>query len=438
MPHVNAMCQLCKYTILLRRSNEFRKLLDDLKEDWLNATKEDQWILRTRSSIGHRAMMAIAILIYTGGVSLRTIIPLLKGKIVLPNNMTIRHLPCPGHFVFFNEQLTPNYEIIFVLQVVCGLVNYTTLCGTIGVCTMLCLHMCSMLRILANKMIELSNQSNTDEKALQQKIIDIVEHQIKIKRNAEEDLKHSMRLLYPLLKIVGAWPDPVDPAPVSSTILKWGMISISYFLQLLLLIPSFMYIFGKETNSRKQVKLLMPHINGLSQLIKYTILLRRMKEFRETMEEIRNDWLTATDENRRIFRENAKVGYKVVLGIAIIMYAGGLCNRTVMPLSKGRIVLPNNVTIRLLSSQSYFIFFDVQRTPNYEIIFTLQVLGGFIIYTILCGTMGVSSLLCMHMCSLLRILANMMSELSEQFDVSENAVQKKIASIVEYRTKIKK
>ncbi|XP_043517134.1 odorant receptor 4-like isoform X1 [Frieseomelitta varia] len=246
-----------------------------------------------------------------------------------------------------------------------------------------------------------------------------------------------MRLLYPLLKIIGAWPDPAVTT-VSSTIIKWCTISISYFLQLLLLIPSFMYIFGKETNSRKQVKLLMPHINGLSQLIKYTILLRRMKEFRETMEDIRNDWLSATDENRQIFRENAKVGYKVVLGIAIIMYTGGMCNRTVMPLSKGRIVLPNNATIRLLSSQSYFVFFDAQRTPNYEIIFALQVLGGFVIYTILCGTMGVSSLLCMHMCSLLRILANMMSELSEQLDVSENAVQKKIASIVEYRTKIKK
>ena len=182
MPHFNSACQLCKYTVLLRRSNEFRKLLDDLKEDWSNATKEDQWILRTKSSIGHKVMMSIGILIYTGGVSLRTIIPLLKGKIVLPNNMTIRRLPCPGYFVFFNEQRTPNYEIIFVLQVVCGLVNYTTLCGTVGLCAMLCLHMCSMLRILANRMIELSNQSNTDEKAVQEKVIDIVERQIKIKR----------------------------------------------------------------------------------------------------------------------------------------------------------------------------------------------------------------------------------------------------------------
>ena len=182
MPHFNAACQLSKYTILLWRNNEFRKLLDDLKEDWSNATKEDQWILRTRCSIGHKMMMSIAVLIYTGGVTLRTIVPLLKGKIVLPNNMTFRHLPCPGYFVFFNEQLTPNYEIIFVLQVVCGLVIFTTLCGTVGVCAMLSLHMCSMLRILANKMIELSNQSNADEKAVQEKIVDIVERQTKIKR----------------------------------------------------------------------------------------------------------------------------------------------------------------------------------------------------------------------------------------------------------------
>lgn len=256
-------------------------------------------------------------------------------------------------------------------------------------------------------------------------------------RNAEEELKHSQRLLYTLLRIVGAWPHFVSTS-VFSTISKWCLISICYFLQLLLLIPSLIYIFGKETNSRKRLKLLVPHINGLVQLTKYTFLLYRMHDFKELMETMKNDWLNATEENRKIFRENTEIGYKMLLGLAILMYSTSFCNRIIVPLWKGRIILPDNTTIRLLSYQSHFTFFDVHRTPNHEIIFTLQILGAFVIYTILCGSLGLISLLCVHMSSLLRILANMMIELSDQPDTSENAVYKMIKDIVEYRTKVKK
>ncbi|XP_071862764.1 uncharacterized protein [Bombus fervidus] len=254
-------------------------------------------------------------------------------------------------------------------------------------------------------------------------------------KNAEKELKHSLRLLYPLLRIIGIWPNFISTSV--SAILKWCLISICYFLQFLLLIPSFIYIFGKEMNSRKQLKLLVPHINGLVQLTKYTFLLYRMRDLKELMEAIKNDWLNATEENRKIFRKNAEIGYKVLLVVAIIMYTNGLCNRMIVTLLKGRIVLPDNTTIRLLSIPSNFIFFDAHHTPNYEVIFTLQILGALVVYTILCGSLGLASLLCLHMATLLRILANMMIELSDQPDTSENAVHKMIKDIVEYRTKVK-
>ena len=258
-----------------------------------------------------------------------------------------------------------------------------------------------------------------------------------VAKNAEDDLRDSMNVFYSMLKITGAWPNP-NKSSLSSVILKTCIIFISYFVQLVTLVPSVLYAFAKENNGRKRIKLLTPQINNLCQLIKYTILFRRMKEFREMMEEIRNSWLNATEENRQIFRTNAMIGRKVVIGIAVTMFSGGLSNRTIIPLVKGRIVLPNNTTIRLLSCPSYFVFFDEQVTPNYEIIYVLQIFGGFFTYTTLCATMGVCTMLCLHMCSLLRILTNKMIELSDQLDVSENAVQEKIADIVEYRTGIKR
>ncbi|XP_076760952.1 odorant receptor 43a-like [Xylocopa sonorina] len=256
-------------------------------------------------------------------------------------------------------------------------------------------------------------------------------------RIAEEDLRRSLRLVRPLLRIVGAWPRPLA-SPTSSKLLDRSLIFLSYFVQFLVLFPSFLYVFVKEKNSRRQMKMLMPHINGFGQLCKYSILLYRMNEFRTTLEDIRDDWLNAKEENRLILRTNAKIGHKVVLIVAMTLYSGGLCYRTILPLSKGKIVLPDNTTIRLLPCPSYFVLFNEQITPYYEIIFALQVLGGFLTYTILCGTLGIFAFFSLHMCSLLNILVNKMLELTNQTDTSERAVQDKIARIIEYQTKIKR
>ncbi|KOX73696.1 hypothetical protein WN51_13774 [Melipona quadrifasciata] len=256
-------------------------------------------------------------------------------------------------------------------------------------------------------------------------------------KNAEDDLRDSMTVFYSALRISGVWPNRTKSS-LSSVILNTCIIFTSYFMQLATLVPSVLYAFAKEKNARRRIKLLTPQINNLCQLIKYTILFRRMKEFREMMEDIRTSWLNATEENRRIFRRNAKIGSKVVIGIAITMYSGGLSYRIFTPFLSGKVVLPNNVTIRMLSCPGYFVFIDGQVTPNYEIIYVLQIFGGFFTYSAQCATMGVYAMLCLHMCSLMRTLTNKMKELSDQSDMSESAVQEKIADIVEHRTKIKR
>lgn len=182
MPHLTHFCQLCKYTIFLWRHNEIRELLNDLRNDWLNATEDDQYIYKTRATIGHRLMMSLIVFLFIGGALFLTITPFLREKVVLPDNTTIRPLPNPSYFGLFNEQITPNYEIIFFIQVFCGFMNYTTYTGGLALCTTLCLHMCSMLKILGNKMRELSSLSETDKDIVQKKIANIVEYHTKIRR----------------------------------------------------------------------------------------------------------------------------------------------------------------------------------------------------------------------------------------------------------------
>ncbi|KAG6804449.1 odorant receptor 11 [Apis mellifera caucasica] len=170
---------MAKYTIILQRAKEFSKLLDEIKKDWLLATEENRQIFSERASIEHKLTTVIVVTMYGGGFFYRTILPLSKGKILLPNNMTVRLLPCPSYFGSLNEQATPNYEIIFTLQVLGGFIIYTVLCGTKSACLMLCLHMCGLLKILTNKVMDLTNDS--DEQVVQEKIVHIVEYQTRIK-----------------------------------------------------------------------------------------------------------------------------------------------------------------------------------------------------------------------------------------------------------------
>ncbi|XP_017759719.1 PREDICTED: odorant receptor 4-like [Eufriesea mexicana] len=256
-------------------------------------------------------------------------------------------------------------------------------------------------------------------------------------KSAEEDLNQILKPVYFLLKLIGAWPNSHTSTTLFSKVSTWCLILVSYFLQLMVLVPGILYIIMIEKNGRKQLKMIIPHINCFCQLSKYTILLRQSNKLSKILDKLRNDMLSASEENRKIFRMRANIGHKVVIILAITMYGGGLCYRTILPLSVGKIVLPNNATVRLLPCPSYFIFLDEQSTPNYGIIFILQVLGGFINYTTLCGTIGLCSILCLHLSSMLRILINKMIELTKQADMSEMAVQEKIADIVEQQSDIR-
>ena len=237
--------------------------------------------------------------------------------------------------------------------------------------------------------------------------------------------------------VLGAWPLPPESS-LCMKIFQRVIPVISIFLALFVICPGFFYIFFKAGGTRRKMELLSAFINSLIQLIKYIIILNSMNDIRTLLREIRNDWLYGTEENRRLFRENAKIGDRVVSIVAITMYCGGLCYRTILPLSRGRITLPNNTTIRLLPSSTYLPFINEQITPYYEIIFVLQVLSGLFIYTVFSGAIGIMMMICLHTCGLIRILTDKLMDLIDKSNTSEEIIQEKIVNIVEYHRKIKK
>lgn len=254
---------------------------------------------------------------------------------------------------------------------------------------------------------------------------------------AEEDFKYATRYVKPFLVLIGAWP--VSPSSsFSSRILLRIRNVLSYFLLLLLIVPPFLHMFLKRNSVKVILRIVGPTFNSIMQFCKYTFLLGQVNRIQKSLNAIKEDLTSATEENRLIFRSKVKIQRRIVVIAAITMYGGGFCHRAVVPLLRGTIVTPDNVTIKLLPAHSYLVILDEQKSPTYEILFVLQVLAGFVSYAIVCGISGMSALLVLHTCSMLRILANKMNRLVDKKDVPEMMVQRRIADIVEYQVKIKR
>ena len=255
-------------------------------------------------------------------------------------------------------------------------------------------------------------------------------------KRMEKELKRGLRYVEPFITALGAWPLGPESASFLK-ILQRFIVPTCILLISFVIWPGFYFVFFKEKDSKRKLKLISPVVNSMIQLAQYIVVLSNMKNMRVVLNEIRNDWLHTTEENRQFFRENAKVGKKIISIVAVTMYGGGIGFRMILPLLKGRIILPDNTTVRLLPCPVYLPFVNEQVTPYYEIIFILQVLGGICNYTILTGTTAIIMMISLHMCGLIRILRKKLVVLTEKSNINEAAIQRNIVNVVEHHTKIK-
>ncbi|XP_011058393.1 PREDICTED: uncharacterized protein LOC105148385 [Acromyrmex echinatior] len=125
--------------------------------------------------------------------------------------------------------------------------------------------------------------------------------------------------------------------------------------------------------------------------------------------------------------KSAKIGRRLVTLCAIFMYGSGLSFRLILPFAKGKIITPQNVTIRPLPCPAYFIFFDVQVSPIYELIFVIQILSGIITYSITTGLCGLAAVFVMHICGQLKILMSLMRNFVKEKWQEKREVNRKLA-----------
>lgn len=261
---------------------------------------------------------------------------------------------------------------------------------------------------------------------------DIIHSKQTLNKNYENDIKNTLELNRFFFRLLGIWPHTETNSLYLENFKRFWLILASYFLLFCELVSTILYVLIVEKDSRIKLKLIGPAIFSVMAIVKYTSLVFSKSQVKNCLARINNDWRDVANANARNSMVNkAKTGRRMLILCAVFMYSSGLYFRTFVPLSRKKIVTDQNVTIRHLACPAYFIFFDVQASPAYEFVFLLQLLSGFVKYTVTIAICSLAAIFAMHICAQLEILMALMNNLVNERNVKN--LNKNLAVTVEHQ-----
>ncbi|XP_018364278.1 PREDICTED: uncharacterized protein LOC108761985 [Trachymyrmex cornetzi] len=434
-----------QYGIFIFRYDKLRRCLQHIEEDWKNVLSVDARNIMLKSArTGKRLVTICAIFMYSGAFTFRTILPLFQGKIVIDQNITIRHLACPGYFFSLDVQVSPVYETVFVIQCLTGFIAVSIVTCACGLTAIFVVHACGQLKILIGLMRELVQKQWQEEREMDMKLAEIVEHQTRVRKEMSQNKHHQNDILYitqptrNILLALGAWPSINKGESVHSKVHNLLLIFMSYTLLFCDLIPGILYWLMKaSTRVRLQmIPLLLYDFMSASQ---YGIFISRYDQLKRCLKYVEEDWEnTLSVDARNIMLKSARTGKRLVTICAFFMYSGVITFRGILPLFQGKIVIDQNVTIRRFACPGYYFSLDVQVSPIYETVFIIQFLTGFITVSIVTCACGLTAIFVVHACGQLKILIGLMTGLVQKEWQEECETNKKLAEIVEHQIRVRK
>ncbi|XP_036147241.1 odorant receptor 85b isoform X2 [Monomorium pharaonis] len=253
----------------------------------------------------------------------------------------------------------------------------------------------------------------------------------------ENEFTYAVQVTRVILRMIGAWPLSNYVSNVERIATRLQNICC-YFLFAFTIIPGFLLMFLKERDYKRKVKLLAPILNSWASCVKYSLLVYHAREIHSCLKQARQDWMNTVDLNsRKAMLSNAKIGRQFAIVSAIFMYISGLFFRVIVPLSKGRMLTPMNTTVRALPCPSYFVKFNEQASPAYEIVFILQFFAGLITYSVTVGVAGLAAFFVMHICGQLSVLIGKLKCLNNILEPEDRTVTILLADIVEHHIRVK-
>ncbi|XP_071641317.1 odorant receptor 4-like isoform X1 [Temnothorax longispinosus] len=252
--------------------------------------------------------------------------------------------------------------------------------------------------------------------------------------NYETDIKYTIQLNRVIFSLLGIWPE-TEP-----TFLKYlkelSLILGCYFILAFELIPTILFVVFVEKRLVVRMKLVSSIMFTILAVLKYSSLVLSKNQVRNCLTRVKDDWQNVSSmSERNSMIDKARTARRLLILCGIFMYTSGLYFRTVVPLSRGKSVTDQNVTIRHLPCPSYFILFNGQISPVYEIVFFIQFLAGMIKYTITVAICSLAALLVMHICGQLEILMALTDNMVNEME--EKQLDRKLTLIVEHQIRMR-
>lgn len=255
--------------------------------------------------------------------------------------------------------------------------------------------------------------------------------------NYKNDLCFNVQLNVWTLRTIGTWPKSLDRSWLE-TIEHVCLCFFNYILLAFILIPGVMYFLLEMKDFYDQMKLGSALSFFLMAVMKICVFIIRENDIRKCVECIEDDWKNVKyQEDRKIMLENASFSRRLIVICGAFMYGGVVFYYIALPFTRGKIVEEGgNLTYRRLVYPFPKALLDARRTPANELLYTIQLLSGFVAHNITVAACGLAALLAMHACGQLQILMSWLEKLVDGRENDDENLDQRLANIVEQHVRI--
>lgn len=207
----------------------------------------------------------------------------------------------------------------------------------------------------------------------------------------EKDIRYTFQICKWVLKLIGIYPLIFDHASRRERLLSVAAVVLCCFTLHFVMIPFGYHTLFREEDLTAKIKFIGPLSFCVSMFVKYCCLAFKSSAFQRCIQQVEKDWRHPKDQcHRAIMIKHATRSRNLTCICTVCLYIGGLSYHGIMPLSSRKIV--ENVTARPIAYPGYEVFFDVQKSPMYEMVYFMHC-----VYALVVGNISMAA------CSLIAI-----------------------------------
>lgn len=247
--------------------------------------------------------------------------------------------------------------------------------------------------------------------------------------NYKADIEYVMKVAKTLLTPVGIWPLYRGDS-MSDRIKNFLQIGVIFGLMCFLLVPHVIYTFFDVEDLTRHMKVIAAQVFSLLAIIKFWTMIVNKDGIRYCLQQMEIQYRDVEcEEDRLVMTKSAKIGRFFTVTYLGLSYGGALPYHIIMPLLEDRIVKEDNTTQIPLPYLSNYVFFVVEDSPLYEIIFVSQILISSIILSTNCGVYSLIATCVMHSCCLFEIVCRQMETV---LNGRTSNLHKRLGKVIEY------